>query len=588
MDSSTLLWTVDATRGSVNFGRLIPFAGNTYELVFAGVAIEEEYTAYVMDESGLKCLAKSEHNAGEYTIAFNTADLRGEFERNMHEMQTFHVIVRDSKRVVAEGDLSVQWQSLWEDITTGEVYTMKGDPGKQGEPGKRGLKGDDGDSAYDVAVKEGFVGTKEEWLQTLKGNPGSLVMVQKIDANNEETGKWHNVYVKLDQNGRLRLVIDKTEKDPDPSTDVYVARMGDVTVGGVKTFSQSPLVPEVSKLDDNGNLVIDFEDQSKKAVSTSYLQKWWAAVKAAAVSLTDIVTFTKRLIVHDTEVGHPTMNVDTETDTVIIQGSLAVSGTETHSGTENHGGEETHSGVVKLTGSVENRTNGNHRTYVDLTKGEGAGAIENIDTIYDATNTLVGSDQIYYAPGGMIYRFVGRIYRVVSSVLHSAYVELGIDALGSTVISLIANHIHGVTEPRGTNNTTLATTQFVRDHHWIIPDDVGGLIQNGTLAWPGSGSWQTINAGMEVWRYRAQIDCFLQLKIGARFYYKGDGFHIHLQNAKGQGFIVGGTIQNVTTWSDESIIKTIPMRPGDEVFVTQRQHYPTNDFVFEYEVFDKA
>ena len=587
MDSSTLLWTVDATRGSVNFGRLIPFAGNTYELVFAGVAIEEEYTAYVMDESGLKCLAKSEHNAGEYTIAFNTADLRGEFERNMHEMQTFHVIVRDSKRVVAEGDLSVQWQSLWEDTTTGEVYTMKGDPGKQGEPGKRGLKGDDGDSAYDVAVKEGFVGTKEEWLQTLKGNPGSLVMVQKIDANNEETGKWHNVYVKLDQNGRLRLVIDKTEKDPDPSTDVYVARMGDVTVGGVKTFSQSPLVPEVSKTDDEGKLVVDTNDESKKAVNTSWVQKWWAAVKAAAISFTEIVTFTKRLTVHDSEVGHPTMTADTKTDTVTIQGTLGVSGMENHSGTEKHAGAESHTGTVEFTGETSFPAEGKVRVCTNIKVGAGSNRSTVERIILDSDGNAIGTDEVGDESDGTLIRHIGVLLRTVNNVRKLAYLALGIRNDGTTTISLRAEHINGVTEPRGTNDTTVATTAFVRDHHWVIPDDVGGLIQNGTSAWPGSGSWQTINAGMEVWRYRAQIDCFLQLKIGARFYYKNDGFHIHLQNAKGNAFIVGGTIQNVTTWSDESIIKTIPMRLGDEVFVTQRQHYPTNDFVFEYEVYER-
>jgi hypothetical protein len=36
------------------------------------------------------------------------------------------------------------------------------------------LTGSNGDSAYDIAVKEGgFVGTKEQWLQTLVGTPGA-------------------------------------------------------------------------------------------------------------------------------------------------------------------------------------------------------------------------------------------------------------------------------------------------------------------------------------------------------------------------------------------------------------------------------
>ena len=282
MDSSTLLWTVDATRGSVNFGRLIPFAGNTYELVFAGVAIEEEYTAYVMDESGLKCLAKSEHNAGEYTIAFNTADLRGEFERNMHEMQTFHVIVRDSKRVVAEGDLSVQWQSLWEDTTTGEVFTMRGPKGDPGAPGRKGDPGSRGSSAYDIALMNGFDGSEEEWLKTLKGVPGSLVRVQKIDENGEETGKWHNVFVKPDQNGRLRIVIGKTEHEPDASSDVYVSSQADMSVGGTKTFLESPIVPVIT--DASGE--VNVADDSGKAVNTKWIRAWWTKIWEGILSTT--------------------------------------------------------------------------------------------------------------------------------------------------------------------------------------------------------------------------------------------------------------------------------------------------------------
>ena len=274
MDSSILLWTVDATRGSVNFGRLIPFAGNTYELVFIGVDVEEVYTAYVMDESGLKCLAKSEHNAAEYTIAFNSADLRDEFERNMHEVQTFHVIVRDSKRVVAEGDLSVQWQSLWEDTTTGEVFTMRGPKGEPGAPGRKGDPGNRGSSAYDIALMNGFDGSEEDWLKTLKGVPGSLVRVQKIDENGEETGKWHNVFVKPDQNGRLRIVIGKTEYEPNASEDVYVSTMADMSISGIKEFLQSPIVPVIT--DPSGE--VNVADDSGKAVNTKWIRAWWTKI----------------------------------------------------------------------------------------------------------------------------------------------------------------------------------------------------------------------------------------------------------------------------------------------------------------------
>jgi major tropism determinant Mtd-like protein/collagen triple helix repeat protein len=48
----------------------------------------------------------------------------------------------------------------------------EGPAGPQGEEGPAGPAGADGDSAYAVAVDNGFVGTEEEWLTSLGGIPG--------------------------------------------------------------------------------------------------------------------------------------------------------------------------------------------------------------------------------------------------------------------------------------------------------------------------------------------------------------------------------------------------------------------------------
>lgn len=47
-----------------------------------------------------------------------------------------------------------------------------GIPGKQGPPGRKGDPGATGLSAYEIAVKNGFDGTEEEWLESLKGEKG--------------------------------------------------------------------------------------------------------------------------------------------------------------------------------------------------------------------------------------------------------------------------------------------------------------------------------------------------------------------------------------------------------------------------------
>lgn len=50
----------------------------------------------------------------------------------------------------------------------GGVVTKDGEEVEFGE----GAKGDDGKSAYEIAVDNGFEGTEEEWLESLKGSDG--------------------------------------------------------------------------------------------------------------------------------------------------------------------------------------------------------------------------------------------------------------------------------------------------------------------------------------------------------------------------------------------------------------------------------
>lgn len=42
------------------------------------------------------------------------------------------------------------------------------------------LKGEPGDSAYEVAVANGFIGSEEEWLESLKGEPGAPLTYEDL------------------------------------------------------------------------------------------------------------------------------------------------------------------------------------------------------------------------------------------------------------------------------------------------------------------------------------------------------------------------------------------------------------------------
>ena len=47
-----------------------------------------------------------------------------------------------------------------------------GEDGRDGIDGKNGINGEDGKSAYEIAVQNGFEGTVQEWLNSLKGQQG--------------------------------------------------------------------------------------------------------------------------------------------------------------------------------------------------------------------------------------------------------------------------------------------------------------------------------------------------------------------------------------------------------------------------------
>jgi len=52
------------------------------------------------------------------------------------------------------------------------LYSLNSTPGPQGETGLAGINGNDGISAYQTAVNEGFIGSEAQWLTSLHGSKG--------------------------------------------------------------------------------------------------------------------------------------------------------------------------------------------------------------------------------------------------------------------------------------------------------------------------------------------------------------------------------------------------------------------------------
>ncbi len=57
-------------------------------------------------------------------------------------------------------------------------------PNFEGKPGKDGVNGRDGDDAYRIAVRNGFLGTEKEWLSTLQGKSASATKARQALLNN--------------------------------------------------------------------------------------------------------------------------------------------------------------------------------------------------------------------------------------------------------------------------------------------------------------------------------------------------------------------------------------------------------------------
>lgn len=64
-----------------------------------------------------------------------------------------------------------------------QIPGLPGRDGRDGIPGKDGENGRDGKSAYEVAVDNGFVGTEQEWLESLKGRDGVSGTSEAVSMN---------------------------------------------------------------------------------------------------------------------------------------------------------------------------------------------------------------------------------------------------------------------------------------------------------------------------------------------------------------------------------------------------------------------
>ena len=87
---------------------------------------------------------------------------------------------KDGENGLSAYELAVQ--NGFTGTLTGWLESLKGADGingANGADGKNGVDGKDGSSAYEIAVKNGFVGSESEWIDSLKGENGTEIDLSK-------------------------------------------------------------------------------------------------------------------------------------------------------------------------------------------------------------------------------------------------------------------------------------------------------------------------------------------------------------------------------------------------------------------------
>lgn len=107
-----------------------------------------------------------------------------------------------------------------------------------------GIKGDNGASAYEIAVDNGFVGTEAEWLTSLQGADGENAIAINTAFVNKAYSSTMNIAhdadnpnFEIDITGNLNLTVTGTVNGDSGMVNLYFSGTEVATINGVKGLS---------------------------------------------------------------------------------------------------------------------------------------------------------------------------------------------------------------------------------------------------------------------------------------------------------------------------------------------------------------
>ena len=149
------------------------------------------------------------------------------------------------------------------------INSLKGEKGEKGETGEKGEKGDKGDigrSAYDVAQSNGFDGTETEWLASLKGDKGD----QGIQGPTGNTGaSAYQIAVEAGYTGTLSEWIESLKGAQGPQGPQGKSAFDIYRLNGGTLTTESEWLASLKGA--NGKSAYDIYKEFQIAIGNTYL-----------------------------------------------------------------------------------------------------------------------------------------------------------------------------------------------------------------------------------------------------------------------------------------------------------------------------
>lgn len=177
------------------------FTGKTLRLTMTGTSGTTEVTDYTIEGNVLRWMFWGKDQKGPSTYHFCLVENGG--EEGMFTIDTCDVLRLVSRSCAADdcdGPFTIQVTSNIDDkgVTCSSVITVPAN----------------GLSAYEIAVRHGFEGTEEEWLESLKGGGGGgtdVFTIMESDLNNISEENFRALETAIREKRPIVVVVEDSE-----------------------------------------------------------------------------------------------------------------------------------------------------------------------------------------------------------------------------------------------------------------------------------------------------------------------------------------------------------------------------------------